>query len=802
MSIRKILIHIILLLAAYSILPVKYAESLGPPDSRSLWVPVFFGGHSTYDRITYDRAMYDRVYLSSDVNHGWYSDNGGDLWVTFPRSLAGHTVTGFTQSVSNPDTIYSSWQSGLSKTTDRGKTWTTTSDGDGIRLIRPQGYKSVAINSVDPNTIYVGTTGSSGTDGDIFYSYDSGATLSSLDQLPFGRTYVSSVFLSNDNRYLYTAGGGSVETWATGRTYVVNNYVYSGTDYYKCLVGHTSGVFGDDLVSEYWVAVSSRASVPRLKIYDLIGETSSDILLDGSVYGSFNYDIASYTLSGTEHVCVTAGQAIACTSDNGLNWEYLTNTAVTGTNYIYRFDVVNDSGIIKFYATIATDNSSVGTSRSLDGGVTWEICGNTLTCPSTSTPTINGTYCSLTSYKGMRRTIAINPFNTQEILQADDGAVYKSSDSGSTWSTIGSTGANNTVVTDMEFSPNGWLVVTGMDFPPVISRDRGITWTDLMPRDDYGSSYWGHHYAVELYGTSNEWESGSGRIVTTRDEWSSGRSQVHTSDDNGETWAINAVFGTGNRWQGGSSGSDGRAMVLAKCPSNEDIIVAGLDGYVDSSLYGGLWISTNRGVDWAQLNYNIPTSRGWPRAFSRGFGFDPTDSNCQKMVLAGWFGTGTVTTSDRFDTGTYITSWNTNWVNGLQYRPGTSDYYTTSTPDAGSLRKGTSTIKSFNDEDGNGEAILFFGQENKKAVVSTAYPYGDSKIWWTEDITLGASAVWTDITLNFPSRSGANVMRINEEEGDGGFLYVGTSGDGVWKLDLGLLYKTHITGAFISGFSN
>ena len=51
-------------------------------------------------------------------------------------------------------------------------------------------------------------------------------------------------------------GGGGLDKWVTGKAYKVDDVVFNGTNIYKALLDHTSGVFATDLANGDWAQLS------------------------------------------------------------------------------------------------------------------------------------------------------------------------------------------------------------------------------------------------------------------------------------------------------------------------------------------------------------------------------------------------------------------------------------------------------------------------------------------------------------------------------------------------------------------
>src|SRR5262249_14980026 len=109
----------------------------------------------------------------------------------------------------------------------------------------------------------------------------------------------------------------------------------------------------------------------------------------------------------------------------------------------------------------------VGILKSIDGGDTWSQL--TLTIPSNPNPTIDDW--------GYVIRISINPTDSQVILAATNGGIFRSTDGGQTWSKR--PGTSRTL--DIKFHPtDGTQAIAGLGWlstkRAMYSIDGGITW--------------------------------------------------------------------------------------------------------------------------------------------------------------------------------------------------------------------------------------------------------------------------------------------------------------------------------------
>ncbi len=271
----------------------------------------------------------------------------------------------------------------------------------------------------------------------------------------------------------------------------------------------------------------------------------------------------------------TASGGLWISPDAGATWranqDFLPNLSIT----TLAFDPVNPDVVYMGTGEASGGLVGIGAFKSSDGGNTWQYLTATNTDANPDWRFVN--------------RLAVHPTQTNVLLAAltnnsrAAGAVYRSTDSGATW-----TRASTAKALDIAFDPrNPSNALAGLDDGSVLySRDAGVTWTRSAKLVD----------------------SPSGRNNTARIEIAFARSQAglaYASVDNnkGEVWRSND---SGASWQQlstpehlGGQGDYANAIWVDPTDANH-VMVAGLDIY--QSRDGGATFT--KVSDWRQA----PTS--------------------------------------------------------------------------------------------------------------------------------------------------------------------------------------------------
>lgn len=176
--------------------------------------------------IIVDRLDSNKVYVSTYDNGVFKTTNGGTNWESVNSGLpsSGYIHTIKLHPTSN-DTIYAGTNDGVYKTTDGGTNWSKMSS-----LFDNSNIKSIAIDPVDPNIIYVGQaeppnigaiykTTNEGTNWKIVYIGGS------VYSIAIDEVNSNNIFAGTDGNLLYSKDGGT--NWEQINTGLTNTNIRS-----------------------------------------------------------------------------------------------------------------------------------------------------------------------------------------------------------------------------------------------------------------------------------------------------------------------------------------------------------------------------------------------------------------------------------------------------------------------------------------------------------------------------------------------------------------------------------------------
>lgn len=756
------------------------------PVSR-VWELAGFGGGGTYPMIVYDNQTANKLYITSDVAGNFSSSDGMEQWDFM--NVGSQTIinASIAQSVSNPDVLYSIGKK-LIKSVNRGKSWSTLAD---YVATRPQSYKVIAINRSDENIVYVGRT-----NGKIMRTTNGGQTFEEY-ATPFG-SGVSIEFL-----YINAAGTRLV-----------------------------AGSNGQGMVS-----------------YNLSTGVATDIDF-ADTNGLRNTDFGTYDNSGTEVFCTTAGIHMSCTQDFS-TWTDTGDITADTSYYIRRFAVKKlASGSITFVAwgRLISSQYTNFTKLSTNSGSTWTDVSNNVTMDTTNNPTeIWASFGAI----GTVFSIAADPHNESNFAIATDWRMFISTDGGLNW-VEKVKGAQNIVVSDIACSPTNRCFMASMDVGLQYSDDLGDHWIPAFPNtsngDPQGFAVAGHVWRVVTLGTQAEWLAGTGKVVATTSNWADFKPRVIISSDNGVTWTVvtsglpttqlsfsawssATSYVVGNRVQASNGkiyicilnntnnspassptywsvdANDknraawgiGYPRALAKCPNNDNVMALGIDGY-SATENGGIFVSTNGGMDWTRTTQ--PTQWKTYNAIA----FDPTDLNCNTIEFAEFFHVSpdlaaTWRTTDRGvtwanvenDIGIYDMAFASNgkaYKVGLDTNPNidfSNDGITWSAMHA--LNIGSQIADGIFVDANNPNRICVGVNDGTNTGTSQGSGSdgsgeGGGSIYCTADAENGVSSTWYNITGDLPSPSGVTAIAFVYNYLGQDWVLVATDGSGLFRLPL------------------
>lgn len=572
----------------------------GVPDVLH-WEAAGFGGGGTYSMVVPDHFTANKVYAIPDVNSPYVSTNKGDLWNYLSQvgsANSGYTITqtaAFVQSENTATLMYAldAANGGLNKSTDGGQIWSKVAS-----FANSKSYKNIALDEDDDNNVYVASF------SNLNESTNGGVNWTSL-----GRPFDSRADAYTTSSACTNAGA----SWSTslGRCVINIRFVYHDTVNNDLFLG-----------SARWGMVK----------YDLATDTQEYVDLTGT-NATYNEDFATYVDgSSVENLCVTAGHKVACTSDF-TNWTYTSAVTSTSTHYLNKIGVKRKADTtLTFIVNRRTTSSEFQSaqSRSTDSGSTWASVS--LSNNTTQNPT-----GAFTTGAPRLYSIASDPNDQNVWYMSSDWRIWRSDDAGATFAEE-VTNAQNTVVHDVAVAPNGRIFQVAMDTGVQYSDDGGTTWVQGTPSIAKGqpyvtgatTDYGGHYWQIELDGTSEEWDAGTGKVYIAATMYGGHSTLYYTnwlikSVDSGVTYTrSNSGLPTTDLY-GDAIWGRGYARALGISADSSKLYI-GMDGQ-DGSITGGLFLSEDEGETFTRM---------WPSTPNRVFNaiaVDPTDTTGETLMF-------------------------------------------------------------------------------------------------------------------------------------------------------------------------
>lgn len=257
------------------------------------------------------------------------------------------------------------------------------------------------------------------------------------------------------------------------------------------------------------------------------------------------------------------------TTNNGTSWTTTTdNLPVIGCTDL-AVDPSNPS--VMYLATgdgYAGDCNSIGVYKSTNGGATWSPTGLTF---------------NVSSYYLIRRLL-INPNNTQIVLAATNGGIFRTNNGGTNWTQI-----NSVNTFDMEFKPGDPNTVYAAGTSFYRSTTAGASFTQVTTGIPTSGS---NRMAIAV--TSNT--AGTNYVyVVASNSANSGLLGVYRSTNSGVSFTTTATSPDLLANSCGGTGSGGQGwydLAIAASPLNADEVVVGGVNH---------WRSTNGGVNWTNI---------------------------------------------------------------------------------------------------------------------------------------------------------------------------------------------------------
>lgn len=674
-------------------------------------------------------------------------------------------VNAVTFDPTNPLVMYAGGaQGGLWKTADGGTTWTWLSS-----TWTQLGVNAIVVDPTHSNTIYVARgdyhgeiAGSYG----VMKSIDGGTTWSEIAQSTMGKVGVASIMLDPTNSQTIIAGTGDINTYGSlyrstdgGATW--KKLAVGGSDCMWPTIASSASASGK--VRFYTVAAGyAQASTATTRVFksDDHGATwqalASQVVPDGNFH--FAYEVAtSPTNPKNVYILDSENMALFTSINQGAGWTDVSANLPAGndigTNYNFSqsfYDYHLECGN-RVSGTTNTDILYLGEidiTESADAGKTWTSIGG----PSYESNAIahNDQHC-----------LAVCPTDPNFAIFSNDGGVYSLTYNPTTGTnSVSSLNKNlgNTMFYKMAFHPNNSSYILGgtQDNASPLSTGDLSNWLNVGGGDGGGSAINQNNPEIQyttseelvIYRTNNGWttEQDISPQTTTADNLPFvatmtldpnnqnlmyvGTNFLYQWNESTQTWT-NQLGGQDLTNEANSSVV---IQAISVAPGDTNRIYTG-------SSDGALWMSKDQGNTWTSLS---SISKGLPNSAITSISISPTNEN---DILVGYSGAGKAT-------GHIFRCANT-----LASAPAFTNLtgtLTTALPDV-SLNAIARDILN---------------------PTSTWYVGMDAGVFQTTD----SGATWSNagVLAGLPNVIVDDLQTVS----NGGYLYAGTYGRGIWRLPL------------------
>ncbi len=543
-----------------------------------------------------------------------YFDYG--LFGAGPGQVSGR-VNGVAIDPNNSKIIYiATAGGGVWKTVNGGVSWTPLSEG-----WPAMATASVAIDPVNPQTVYVGTgdivfgTTPYGlmktTDGGAHWTLEGNSTFGAntvtrilIDPANHNTILVSTGYPSNGGVYRSTDGGS---TWTQVLGVSKHQYLYEdleASDIGGKVVMYAAGCWNNDHL---------------LQSTDE-GQTWTQIYGDNNFFGVNGISVApSQISSSTVYLMLGSTQQILEVSNSGakvINISHeLTNKSLPGgagsawvqEQYDYELKCNDESNQDVLYCGL--DDLYRYTGKPDGNGNYWS--------------SMLDTYTNSDTAHTDQHAFEVDPSNNSHLIIGNDGGTYSVSLSGNVDSpTLTFTSLNSALdITqfygfDMNPTDNAWIIAGAQDNGTASSNASGpgttniSSWTGVMDGDGAECAIDTQNPAIQYTTTPD------GDVIETGNYWQDGGTDIApflsgnvpfvtllTRDpNNGQDIYTSSQYlyrFNGNNWSGplGNTqlSNNGTVSVIAVAPTNSSVIYTG-------SSDGELWISTNKGSSWTEID--------------------------------------------------------------------------------------------------------------------------------------------------------------------------------------------------------
>lgn len=689
----------------------------------------WYGG-GCYPNVEFDPVNNHWVYLVSDVAGIWKSNDLGDHWEFINEGLNNRTVALIAVARSDRQILYAGTKGGLYISHDAGKNWALCSRYDGrMSFVRPENYRSIAIDSQDPGNVFAGTAA-----GQVLRSGDFGSHWKGL--------------------------GGKEEPFESGWP-VTSLALVEG----QCLfAGSQNGLMKFSFADNFWQKIENGPDTV-LDLYYLAPQLSSSEnssspsplpLQGGEDKGEGAKFLPNSALGGKAPALFAAGkERLFLSRDLGVTWEQSAPVPQGKTQRVSAYQT--EDGNIHL-AVAWKKGGPGGVLVSHDLGKTWISTDRQMHEDAAADPTrawMRG--------GGKTTAIKISPTDLKVMFRTDWWGVWRSDDGGLSWNEK-IIGAPNTVGSDISIDSKGQIYVATMDNGLLKSGDGGKTYQALFPSKGYDPGINGHVWRVL---TSQDGK----KIVATSSPWDKHVNQVALSNDGGQSFSIAREGLPLKRPKQNTMWGEGYPRALAQDPRNPDMIYLGIDG--DDG--GGLFISRDGGKTW-KLSPGQPGSRRVYNALA----VDPADPERIFWGACGKGG-GVYVSEDGGLSWTRVLS-EMAWVFDLAVSPNGTVY-------AGGDNMGPELYASENqgkkwkllkafDGKGTVEAITIDPKDPKRIAISTVQ--WSSGSGGTIYLTADGGKHWENITRDLPPGKGAAAMAFSQD----GYLYITRYAGSVYRMKL------------------
>lgn len=573
---------------------------------------------------------------------------------------------------SNPNVIYMGTAGGgIWKTRDGGTSWTPIFDRQLALGIGEPG--ALAIDPGNPSVIYVGTSARNALvqqQAGLFKSTDGGASWIQLGSgYPAGNTgnaiqFVNQwinvvivdpansniLYLGSTSGFFRSTDGGRNWTAGVGANGDVRSLGLDASTPAGARILHAGisgrGVFRSNDGGQNWTQTLS-ATTPAVAAVlgaGSIGETIVALAPPTSPANPAGVQVLYASCEGRGGAPDPVG--LFMSTDQGGTWTQRTATGMpTGTQGGYSFQMAVDPGSPGDGANDRIFFGAVGHARSTDSGSTFTA--------------LLGVHADAHSW-----AFVPQPSPTPSIVYCgNDGGLYRSTDGGVTWTSLGGGGVQTGLFYNIDFRPDATgSVNVGALQDNAVETTTGATgagWRGTLGGDGWDVAY-DNVTANRVYASSGFWS-------TTPPAPPIPCTLVHRSDDNGNNWPntitpwttatdagcylapvatdpstadIVYVSGSQNLWQSRDAGGTWR--ILSPFAGTGQIAIAAANGNnVAIGVSNRVFVSTNAlaatvgapaGVTFTDITRNLP-----PRTVTR-VAFDPSDPSVVYAVLGGFNG--------------------------------------------------------------------------------------------------------------------------------------------------------------------